>query len=54
MLVAIFLVTRFVVRLVGLAFDAAEQDRLSLPWVYPETVLPTRKIVTRCCGRLRS
>ena len=44
MLVAIFLVTRFLVRLVGLAFDAAEQGRLTLPWVYPETALPTRRI----------
>jgi small-conductance mechanosensitive channel len=46
MLVAIFLVTRFAVRLVRLAFDAAEQGRLVLPWVYPETAVPTRRIAT--------
>ena len=44
MLAAIFLVTRFVVRLVALAFDAAEAGRVTLPWVYPETALPTRRI----------
>jgi small-conductance mechanosensitive channel len=45
MLIAIFLITRFIVRLVGLAFTAAEQGRLILPWIHPETVLPTRRIV---------
>jgi small-conductance mechanosensitive channel len=44
MVVAIFLITRFLVRLVGLAFAAAEEGRLTLPWVYPETALPTRRI----------
>jgi small-conductance mechanosensitive channel len=44
MLVAIFLITRFVVRLVGLAFDAAQEGRVTLPGVHPETVLPTRRI----------
>jgi small-conductance mechanosensitive channel len=44
MLVAIFLITRFLVRLSGLAFDAAEKGTLTLPWVHPETVLPTRRI----------
>jgi small-conductance mechanosensitive channel len=41
----IVLVTRFVVRLVALAFDAVEQGRLSIPGVFPETAQPTRRIV---------
>jgi small-conductance mechanosensitive channel len=45
MLVVIFLVTRFLVRLSGLAFNAAEKGHLALPWVHEETLLPTRRIV---------
>jgi small-conductance mechanosensitive channel len=44
MLIAIFVVARFVVRLTGLAFDAAQQGKVSLPGVHPETVVPTRRI----------
>ena len=43
-LVLIFLITRFIARLVGLAFQAAEEERIALPWIYPETALPTRRI----------
>ena len=43
-LLFIFLVARFIARLVGLAFQAAEEERVSLPWIYPETALPTRRI----------
>jgi small-conductance mechanosensitive channel len=41
----IVLLTRFLVRLVTLWFQAVEQGRLSLPGVYPETTQPTRRIV---------
>jgi small-conductance mechanosensitive channel len=43
-LLLIFLVARFVARLVGLAFQAAEEGRIALPWIYPETALPSRRI----------
>ena len=42
----IIIVTRFAVRLAYLVFDAVEQERLTLPAVYPETAQPTRKLVT--------
>ena len=44
--VLIFLLTRFVVRVVNVLFLAIEQGRLELPWVYPETAEPTRKLLT--------
>lgn len=40
----IVLVTRFLIRLLGLAFGGVEQGRFTLPWVYPETAQPTRRI----------
>ena len=40
----IVLVTRFLSRLVGIAFRAVEEGRLTFPWVYPETAQPTRRI----------
>ncbi len=42
----IVVVTRFLVRLAGVAFDAVAQERVTLPWIYPETAAPTRRIVT--------
>ena len=42
----IVLITRFAVRLTYLAFDAVEQERLTLPGVFPETAQPTRRLVT--------
>jgi small-conductance mechanosensitive channel len=42
---AIVLVTRFIVRLVNVAFAAVGDNRVSLPGVYPETAEPTRRIV---------
>ena len=42
----IFLITRFVIRLVQLLFQSLEDGRVALPWMYPETAQPTRKIVT--------
>jgi small-conductance mechanosensitive channel len=44
MLAAIFLVAKFVVRMSELMFEAAQQGRILLPGVHPETVLPTRRI----------
>ena len=32
-------------RLVQLLFAAVEEGRLKLPWIYPETAAPTRKLV---------
>lgn len=40
----IFLGTRFLVRIVSIIFAAAERGRLTLPWVHPETAVPTRRI----------
>jgi small-conductance mechanosensitive channel len=42
----IVLLTRLVVRLFGLMFDEVERGRASIPGVYPETALPTRRLVT--------
>jgi small-conductance mechanosensitive channel len=42
--VVIFLVARFFVRLTNLLFEAVEQNRVSLPWVHPETAQPTRRL----------
>lgn len=41
----VVLFVRFLVRLTTLAFDAVENGRISLPGIYPETALPTRRIV---------
>ncbi len=42
----IVLLTRFAARLTGMLFDAVEAGRASLPWVYPETAQPSRRLVT--------
>lgn len=41
----IVLLTRFVSRIVHLYFQAVEDRRISVPWLYPETAQPTRKLV---------
>jgi small-conductance mechanosensitive channel len=41
----ILLITRFLVRLMGLLFEGVEQRRIALPGLYPETAVPTRRIV---------
>ena len=41
----ILLFTRFVVRLSQVMFEAVEQGRMSLPYVYAETAQPTRRLV---------
>jgi small-conductance mechanosensitive channel len=42
----IFLATRFLIRLIGLWFTAVEQGRTQIRWLYPDTVQPTRRLVT--------
>jgi len=42
----IFLVTRFVVRIVGMWFTAIEQGRARGRWIHPETAQPTRRILS--------
>jgi small-conductance mechanosensitive channel len=46
MVVIIALLTRFVSRLLQPFFVAVEQGRITVPWIYPETVGPTRRLVT--------
>jgi small-conductance mechanosensitive channel len=43
---AIFLITRFLVRIGRLFFDAVESGRVTVPGLYSETAQPTRRIVT--------
>ena len=45
MVVIILLVTRFVARLVTLFFRAIQEGRMDVGWLYPETAVPTRKLV---------
>jgi small-conductance mechanosensitive channel len=42
---AIFALTRFVVKLSNLAFVAVEVGRVEIPWLSPEVAVPTRRIV---------
>jgi small-conductance mechanosensitive channel len=42
----IVLLTRMLTKLVALVFDAVEQGRTAVPWIYPETAPPTRRLVT--------
>jgi small-conductance mechanosensitive channel len=42
----IFVIVRFVVRLVRLWFDAVERGQVASRWLYPDTALPTRRLVT--------
>lgn len=42
----IILITRLAVRLVRILFAAVEEGRVALPKVYPETAMPTRKLIT--------
>jgi small-conductance mechanosensitive channel len=37
-------ITRFLVRLTALLFEALEEGRISIPGLYPETAAPTRRI----------
>src|SRR4029077_11366619 len=40
----IFFITRFVIRVTGLWFNAVERGRISTRWIYPETAQPTRRL----------
>ena len=42
----IVVVTRFVVKLDGLLFEAVERERASLPWVHADTAQITRRLTT--------
>jgi small-conductance mechanosensitive channel len=44
--VLIVVVTRFVVKLDGLLFEAVERERASLPWVHADTAQITRRLTT--------
>jgi small-conductance mechanosensitive channel len=46
MIVVIVCFTRFMTRLARVVFDAAEHQHLRLPGIYPETVQPTRRMVS--------
>ncbi len=41
----IFLIARFFVRLNNALFEGVEHQRFTLPWVYPETAQPTRRLL---------
>ena len=38
--------TRGAVKVVQRLFSSVEQGRIAIPWIYPETAVPTRKLVT--------
>ena len=42
----IFVITRFAVRMASLMFQAVEEGRATIPYVYAETAQPTRRLVT--------
>ena len=42
----IVLVTRVVIRIAQLFFQAVEDGRVTIPWMYKETAQPTRKLLT--------
>jgi small-conductance mechanosensitive channel len=44
-IIVIVLFMRFIARLAYILFEAAAQDRIKLPGVYPETAQPTRRLV---------
>jgi small-conductance mechanosensitive channel len=43
--VLILLAARFVVKASNFLFDASERGQVAIPWVYPETAQPTRRLV---------
>jgi small-conductance mechanosensitive channel len=42
----IFVIARFLIRLVGLWFAAVERGRITPRWIYPETAVPTRRLLS--------
>ena len=49
----IFLITRFLVRVISLWFGAVERGTVSARWIYPETAQPTRRLLTRASLAVR-
>jgi small-conductance mechanosensitive channel len=45
MVLIIALIARFAARVLQLFFHAVEQGRVTVPWIYPETAQPTRRLV---------
>ena len=52
--IVILIATRFVVRLSNGLFAAIEQGRVVIPWIPPDTAMPTRRIAAALCGSSRS
>ena len=46
MVFLIVVITRFLIRMVGLWFKAVEEGRARARWIYPETAQPTRRLIT--------
>jgi small-conductance mechanosensitive channel len=46
MVAIIALIARFAARILQLFFHSVEQGRVTVPWMYPETAQPTRRLVT--------
>ncbi len=44
--VVIFVIARFIARLIRILFDAVEQGRATLPGIFPDTARTTRRLVT--------
>ena len=42
----ILVLARFLIRLLGFWFSAIEHGRINARWIYPETALPTRRLVS--------
>ena len=42
----IVIATRLLIRLEALFFESVERGHVSIPWIYPDTAAPTRKLVT--------
>jgi hypothetical protein len=49
----IFLIARFLARLIGVWFDAIERGEVTSRWIYPETAQPTRRLLTGPAARRR-
>lgn len=41
----IFIIARILARLTRVFFDSVEQEKIRPPWVYPETAMPTRRLL---------
>src|SRR5581483_2971433 len=44
--IVIFLIARAAVRLIAVWFTAIEEGRMKIRWIYPETAMPTRRLVS--------